>query len=81
VRIGLLSNRWVILGVAVIVLLQLLFTYTPLLNELFSSAPISLAAWGRILAAGLITFVIIEFEKWMRHRSTIERQAESQAMI
>jgi len=51
------------------------------LNELFSSAPISLAAWGRILAAGLITFVIIEFEKWMRHRSTIERQAESQAMI
>jgi cation-transporting ATPase F len=79
-RIGLLSNRWVILGVIAIVLLQLLFTYTLFLNELFSSAPIGPAAWGRILAAGLITFVIVEIEKWVRRRPATGQQAGAQAM-
>ncbi len=67
-RVGLLSNPWVLVGVAVTILLQLLFTYAPFMNQLLSSAPIGLAAWGRILAFSLISYLIIEFEKWLRRR-------------
>lgn len=67
-RIGLFSNLWLIGGIAGIVLLQLLFTYAPFMNHVMSSAPISLAAWAWILALGVLTYVIIEFEKWQRQR-------------
>ena len=59
-RIGVLSNPWVGVGVVAMVLLQLLFTYLPVLNGVFSSAPISLAAWGRILAVSIVAYVVVE---------------------
>jgi cation-transporting ATPase F len=67
-RLGVFSNRWLIAGWLIMIGLQLLFTYLPLMNQVMSSAPISLAAWGRIIAIGIITFLIIEFEKWTRRK-------------
>ncbi len=68
-KIGFLSNRWVFVGVSVMVVLQLLFTYVPAMNHLFGSAPISLQDWGRILAFSLAGYLIIELEKWLRRRN------------
>ena len=68
-RIGVLSNPWVGVGVVAMVLLQLLFTYLPVLNGVFSSAPISLAAWGRILAVSIVAYVVVELEKYLRRRA------------
>jgi len=68
-KIGFLSNRWVFVGVTVMVVLQLLFTYVPAMNHLFGSAPISLQDWGRILAFSLAGYLIIELEKWWRRRN------------
>ena len=67
-RLGVLSNRWVVVGVGAMVLLQLLFTYVPAMNRFLMSEPIDLAAWVRILAAGLVGYLIVEFEKWLRRR-------------
>jgi cation-transporting P-type ATPase F len=67
-RLGVLSNRWVVAGVGAMVVLQLLFTYVPVMNSFFMSEPIDLAAWGRILAAGLMGYLVVEFEKWLRRR-------------
>ena len=67
-RLGVLSNRWVVAGIGAMVVLQLLFTYVPAMNRFLMSEPIDLAAWGRILAAGLMGYLVVEFEKWLRRR-------------
>lgn len=68
-QIGLFSNRWVVIGVGAMVVMQLLFTYAPFMNVLFSSAPIGLEVWLNILALGFATYLIIEIEKWWRRRA------------
>jgi len=44
-------------------LLQLVYTYLPVMNRLFQSAPIDPAVWVRTVAAGIIVFLIVEIEK------------------
>jgi cation-transporting ATPase F len=68
-QIGVLSNRWVVVGVAAMIALQLLFTYAPFMNELLSSAPLDLTQWGHILAVGLAGYAIVEIEKALRRRA------------
>ncbi|RYD24375.1 MAG: HAD family hydrolase [Verrucomicrobiaceae bacterium] len=65
-RIGLLSNWWTIAGVLSMVGAQLVFTYTPVMNELFRSTPIGMASWLRIGGVAGVVFGIVEFEKWVR---------------
>jgi Ca2+-transporting ATPase len=65
-RIGLFSNRWVLGGVSMMLLLQALFTYLPAMNTAFGSQAIGLQEWLLILSAALIVYIVIEFEKWIR---------------
>jgi len=65
-RVGVFSNRWVIVGITVMVLLQLLFTYAPFMNAVLESAPIGAGAWARIVGVGLIGYLVVELEKWLR---------------
>jgi Ca2+-transporting ATPase len=67
-RLGLFSNPWVILGLAGMIVLQLLFTYAPFMNRFLSSAPISVDAWVRIVGVGFIGYLAVEVEKWLRRR-------------
>jgi hypothetical protein len=48
--------------------LQGLYTYLPVMNTLFHSVPIGLVSWGRILAVGLIAYVVVGMEKWVRRQ-------------
>ena len=64
--LGFFSNRLLLGGVAGMISLQLLFTYMPLANRLFHTAPISLHAWLLILGVGLSVFVIVSIEKWIQ---------------
>lgn len=72
-RIGLFSNRWVLGGVGLMVLLQLLFTYLPVMNTAFGSQPIGLREWGIIVSASLVVYIIIEVEKYARRRIYIRQ--------
>ena len=64
--IGLLTNRWTILGALAMVCAQLLFTYPPVMNNLFYSAPLPVESWSRIIGVALVAFAAVEFEKWIR---------------
>jgi Ca2+-transporting ATPase len=64
-KIGFFSNRFLLLGVTLMMLLQLLFTYLPLMNQIFHSAPISLVHWGHIIGASFLIFIIVEIEKML----------------
>jgi len=66
-HVGFFSNAWLWSGVGLMILLQLFFTYAPVMNRLFASAPIGLDDWARIVAVGLVIYFVIEMEKaWRR---------------
>jgi len=65
-RVHPFSNRWVLGGVALMIALQMLYTYAPFMNTAFSSASLEAWMWAPILAAGAVAFVVVEAEKWVR---------------
>ncbi len=66
--LGVWSNRWLLAGVAGMILLQLAFTYTPAMNIAFHGAPIGLDAWGRIIALAAAIYAVVGMEKWIDQR-------------
>ncbi len=66
--LGFFSNRWLLGGVLIMVILQLLFTYVPAMNLFFQSAPISWDAWLRIIVNSLFIYGVVGMEKWIRFR-------------
>jgi magnesium-transporting ATPase (P-type) len=64
-RQGLLGNRYVLLAAGLLLLLQLLLTYWPAMQELFGTTALDAAAWGHIVAVSLLLFLLIEFEKYL----------------
>ena len=65
-KIGLFTNRWVLVGSVTMLGLQLLVTYAPWMNRLFHTAPINFESWIRIVAILLLAFTTVEVEKWLR---------------
>ena len=66
--LGLLSNRWLIGGIALTVALQLLLTYASPMQDLFSTAAIDLETWAEVGLAGLVAWLVVEVEKAVRRR-------------
>ena len=62
--LGLFSNRWLVIAVAVAFILQLLVLYTPIGQTLFSVEPLTLTHWGQLLiAAGAFVVLMAIFVK------------------
>ena len=66
--VGLFSNPWILPCISAMMGLQLVFTYLPLMNRLFGSAPLDPVAWLHVFLVGAFAFVLVEFEKWLRRR-------------
>ena len=64
--LGWLTNRWVVAGALAMLAAQLLFTYAPVMNMLFHTAPINAEAWVRICGVATAAFLAVELEKWLR---------------
>ncbi|WP_292646900.1 HAD-IC family P-type ATPase [Nocardioides sp.] len=65
-RIGLFSNRWVIVGVATQAVGQLALTYLPAMNSIFHTAPIGWDTWLRIFAIAVAASLVVAVDKWLR---------------
>jgi magnesium-transporting ATPase (P-type) len=76
-KMGLFSNRWIYVGIAAILVLQLGFVYLPFMNVLFGSAPLDLADWAWATLAALVVLPVVEAEKWWRERRYRRRLARS----
>ncbi|MCD6706405.1 MAG: cation-transporting P-type ATPase [Thiobacillus sp.] len=66
---GVAGNRAVLIAIGILVVLQGLFTYLPVLQSLFATAPLDLAAWGRILVFGVVVYSVVEIEKALIRRN------------
>lgn len=62
------SNRWMLLGVGIMLLLQLVFTYARPMQIVFGTDSIGWEAWAMILGAGLVIFTLVNIEKSIRWR-------------
>ena len=72
-----IGSRHVLTAAGVLVVLQLLFTYTAPFHVLFGTASIGLADWGRTLVFGVVVFLLVELEKALLRRR-IERRPDRQ---
>ena len=59
------GNKYLPLGIAVVVVLQLLFTYASPLQTLFETAAIPLRIWPWLFLAGFVFFLVVELEKFI----------------
>lgn len=74
--IGFFSNKILVGGTLIMVALQMIFTYTPVMNRVFNTHPIGEISWIAILAISSILYGLVELEKTIRN--TMEkRRAES----
>ena len=67
-KIGFFSNPWVLAGSGAMVVLQLVFTYAPVMNRIFYTAPISVFDWLLIVVVSLIVYLAVGLEKDLRYR-------------
>lgn len=66
--VGLLSNTWIWVGISAAVALQAAFTYLPVMNTIFGSAPLPADAWWPVLATGVAMYVLTSALKWAENR-------------
>ncbi|MDH3678086.1 MAG: HAD-IC family P-type ATPase [Nitrosopumilus sp.] len=64
-KMGFFSNKLIFLGVTVMILLQIAFSYIPVMNDIFQSKPIGMDSWLQIIGVSIITFLIIEIKKFV----------------
>ena len=67
-RQGLCGNCYVLIAIGLVLLFQLLFTYLPLMQTFFGTAAIGWREWLKILAFGLLLFLLVELEKTVLRR-------------
>jgi magnesium-transporting ATPase (P-type) len=74
-----LGNKYLPLGVAAVVILQLIFTYAPPLQAMFGTEALPLRIWPWLLVAGLVFFLVVEAEKFIIRSSASLRRAVTAA--
>lgn len=62
-RLGLLSNPWLVAGVLVQIVAQAAFTYLPVMNRVFGTAPLEASTWLRILGVTLVVALAVGVDK------------------
>ncbi|NJD19426.1 MAG: HAD-IC family P-type ATPase, partial [Gemmatimonadetes bacterium] len=67
-RIGLFTNPYVYLGIAVLLLLQLAFVYTPFMNAVIGTLPLNGGALAKSLLVSLTVLPVITLEKALLRR-------------
>lgn len=56
------------------ILLQVAFTYAPIMNNIFQSNPIGIESWLKIAGVSIIIFLIIETKKFVSNKLEIKTQ-------
>ncbi|WP_371190567.1 HAD-IC family P-type ATPase [Weissella viridescens] len=65
----LFSNPMAYVAIGLMFALQLVLTYVPFMNDIFSTAGLTLQQWGLVILAGLPVIVWAELNKWyLKHK-------------
>lgn len=64
--VGIFSNPWVWVGSSLMIIAQLAYTYLPVMNIAFDSAPLTWSHWLWILGTSIWILPLVGTEKWLR---------------
>lgn len=67
-HVGVASNPWMLLGAAVMIVLQVGFTQLRFMHIAFGSAAIGLLDWLAIIGVGVVIYGVVGLEKAIRNR-------------
>jgi magnesium-transporting ATPase (P-type) len=67
-KVGLLSNRFLVIGELVGVAIMCAISYVPFLQNIFKTGPLTLADWGFLVVAAIVLFFAEEARKWFLRR-------------
>lgn len=67
-KIGWFTNKWIWVGIASTIFLQIAFTYLPFMNQIFGSAPLPLNAWWPVITLGVLISLLIGAVKWLENQ-------------
>lgn len=68
-QIGWFSNKWLLIAILSMLALQIAAIYTPLLQHILHTVPLTMNEWVVILLSALPLFIIPEIYKWLRYKS------------
>jgi magnesium-transporting ATPase (P-type) len=69
----LLGNRMALMVAALLLILQMLFTYAAPLQQVFRSEPLDLQSWAAIMLLACVVFLCVEVEKSLLRRAGVHR--------
>lgn len=72
-HMSIFSNPYIILALASSFFLQLLVIYTPFLQTVFGTAPLTFAEWGVILAVAIVVWFISSFINYLFKQSKSQK--------
>lgn len=67
-KVGLLGNRYALMAIGVLIVMQLGFTYLPPFQLLFHTTPLDTATWFMIVTIASSVLFLVEIEKWLVRR-------------
>ena len=74
-KVNFFSNRYVLVGISLMFIVQAGYIYLPFMNTIFNSAPIGLDSWILMLGYGTLSLIIVEIEKLIwRVKKSINRK-------
>ena len=62
--VGLFGNPWIWAGIGATIVLQLVLTYLPVMNVVFSTAPMGWIGWAIVLILGPLLYALAAALKW-----------------
>ncbi|HMK92751.1 MAG TPA: cation-transporting P-type ATPase [Thermoleophilia bacterium] len=69
-KVGLLKNRFLLVGQAVAILIICIIAYVPFAQDIFKTGPLTLADWGFLVVTAVVLFFAEEIRKWFLRRKT-----------
>jgi len=67
-KTDLFDNKFLLLGVGFMILLQLLFTHSAFMNSIFKSEPLDLITWLAIITISFCVVFVVEIKKTIEHK-------------
>lgn len=71
---ALVGNKMIWIAIAVLVVLQLVYTYVPLMQDLFGTGSLTIREWLLVICVGLTTFFLMELDKFFQRRLAQKRE-------
>ncbi len=70
-KAGFFGNRYVLYATGGLLILQLFYTYLPIMQSLFGSEGLYLSDWSKVIAVAMSIFLLVELEKYIIRRQQL----------